>query len=250
MTPKPRGYVIYRGPSLLDGRPIVAVAITKSRNSKTANMVQTYIIRADIDPRDASRTGEDFSICGTCPHRGIASPNKATGLADRRSCYVVMGQGPLQVYKSLVAGKYPDATKPLEIVPHGKGRMVRLGTYGDPAAVPSYVWKWLVSEAAGHTAYSHQATTQGAAFDPQLYMRSADSLSEAAFAWGKGQRTFRIIGDQREVMQGREILCPASEEAGRKTTCVKCGLCGGASVKAKSIAIVAHGAGAGLIGAA
>jgi len=245
--PKPRGHVIYRGPSLLDGRPIVAVAITKSKNSKTANMVQTYIIREDIDPRDASRTGEDYSICGTCPHRGTPQPDKASGLAKERSCYVVIGQGPVIVYKSLARGIYPDATKPLEIAALGKGRMVRLGTYGDPAAVPSYVWKWLIHGAKGHTAYSHQATTQGAAFDPALYMRSADSLSEAAFAWGQGQRTFRIIAHTDEVVQGREILCPASEEAGRKTTCVACGLCGGASVKAKSIAIVAHGAGAGLI---
>jgi hypothetical protein len=223
------------------------VALTKSRNSKTANMVQTYIIRADIDPRDASRTGDDYSICGTCPHRGVAAPDKVGGLAVGRSCYVVMGQGPLQVYKSLVAGKYGVATTHKAMAALGVGRMVRLGTYGDPAAVPSYIWESLISEAKGHTAYSHQATTQGADFRPDMFMRSADSLADAAIAWGRGQRTFRIIGRVDDVYKGREILCPASEEAGRKTTCNACGLCGGASVKAKSIAIVAHGAGAGLI---
>jgi hypothetical protein len=237
---KPRGYVIYRGPSLIDGRPIVAVAITKSSNRKTGNMVQTYIIRADIDPRDASRTGEDYSICGTCPHRGIAAPDKVGGLAVGRSCYVVIGQGPLLVYKSLVAGKYGSASTHKAMAALGKG----------PAAVPSYIWESLISEAKDHTAYSHQATTQGADFRPDMFMRSSDSLADAAIAWGRGQRTFRIVRDVADVMKGREILCPASEEAGRKTTCHKCGLCGGASVKAKSIAIVAHGAGAGLIGAA
>lgn len=247
MQAKPRGYVIYRGPSLLDGRPIVAVAITKSKNTKTSNMVQTYIIRADIDPRDASRTGEDFSICGTCPHRGTPQPDKASGLAKGRSCYVVIGQGPVIVYKSLQRGIYPAAKTHKDIAALGNGRMVRLGTYGDPAAVPSYIWESLISEAKGHTAYSHQANSEGADYRPDMFMRSADSLSEAALAWGKGQRTFRIIGHTDEVMTGREILCPASEEAGRKTTCVACGLCGGANVKAKSIAIVAHGAGAGLI---
>lgn len=253
---KPRGYVIYRGPSLLDGRPIVAVAITKSKNTKTANMVQTYIIRADIDPRDASRTGEDYSICGTCPHRGkhellgTVYAAKDTGLAPERSCYVVMGQGPLQVYRSLIADKYPAASTHKAIATLGAGRMVRLGTYGDPAAVPSYIWESLISEANGHTAYSHQATTQGAEFRPELYMRSADSEAEAQTAWANGQRTFRIVSHVDQVLKGKEILCPASEEAGRKTTCTACGLCGGTSVKAKSIAIVAHGAGAGLIGAA
>jgi hypothetical protein len=35
-----------------------------------------------------------------------------------------------------------------------------------------------------------------------------------------------------------------AKEAGFRTTCQSCGLCvGGASVKAKSIAIVAHGSG-------
>ena len=41
---KPSGYIIYRGQSLLNGAPIVAVAITKSSNVKTGNMVQTYIL--------------------------------------------------------------------------------------------------------------------------------------------------------------------------------------------------------------
>jgi len=45
--------VIYRGPSLIDGSPIVVVAvITKSddaANEKTGAVVQTYILRADMD---------------------------------------------------------------------------------------------------------------------------------------------------------------------------------------------------------
>lgn len=244
---KPRGYVIYRGPSLLDGAPIVAVALVKSRNAKTDNMVQTYIIRSDMDPRDANRTGADYAICGSCPHRGKAEllgttayPAKVDGLAPERSCYVVMGQGPLQVWKSLQAGKYPDALNHRAIAPLGAARMVRLGTYGDPAAVPEYVWLSLISEAKGHTAYSHQGDNPGADFNPQLMMRSADSLAEAAFAWGRGERTFRVLRKGEEPIAGREIDCPSS----RGVACIACGLCGGASVKAKSITIPGHGAGA------
>jgi hypothetical protein len=237
---KPRGYVIYRGPSLLDGAPIVAVALVKSRNAKTSNMVQTYIIRADVDPRDANRTGADYSICGSCPHRGVANPDKDSGLADARSCYVVMGQGPLQVYKSLQAGKYGEAKTHRAIAPLGAGRMVRLGTYGDPAAVPQYVWESLISEAKGHTAYSHQGDNPGADFNPQLMMRSADSESEARAAWGRGERTFRVLRVGEKPVKGAEIDCPSS----RGVACLDCGLCGGASVKAKSITIPGHGAGA------
>ena len=240
---KPTGYVIYSGPSLLDGQPIVAVAITKSGNTKTANMVQTYILRADIDPRDANRTGADYSICGTCPHRGTPQPDKASGLAANRSCYVVIGQGPVIVYKGLQRGIYPAANGHAAIAALGAGRMVRLGTYGDPAAVPSYIWESLTSQAAGHTAYSHQAATAGAEFRPDMFMRSADSEAEARDAWAAGQRTFRVIRAAGDVVKGAEILCPASEEAGKRTTCERCGLCGGASIAAKSIAIVVHGAG-------
>ena len=34
---KPNGFVIYDGPSLMDGKPIGVVAIRKSSNTKTGN---------------------------------------------------------------------------------------------------------------------------------------------------------------------------------------------------------------------
>lgn len=243
MTAKPTGHVIYRGPSLLDGKPIVVVAIVKSANAKTANMIQTYILRSDLDPREANRTGEDASICGTCPHRGVAS-DKPTGLATQRTCYVRIDQGPLIVFKTLGRGRYPDTFGHAAIAALGEGRMVRIGTYGDGAAVPSYVWDSLLSKAAGHTAYSHQSGNVASTYDAARYMISADTLTGAQQAWANGARTFRVIRDAADVVKGSEILCPASKEMGYRTTCDKCGLCGGAAIAAKSIAIVAHGAGA------
>lgn len=240
---KPTGFVIYEGPSLLDGAPIVAVAICKSRNRKTANMLQTYIIRSDVDPITANRVGLDYSVCGHCPHRGKADSNKAEGLANGRSCYVNIGQGPLGVYRTLCKGKYPRLVGHAAIAAIGAGRMVRIGTYGDGAAVPGYIWDSLCSQAQGHTAYSHQRHINSAAFDAARYMVSADSLEAASDAWKAGARTFRVVANTSELVHGREILCPASEEAGKRTTCDRCGLCAGASIAAKSIAIVAHGAG-------
>ena len=58
--------IIYQGPSLIDGSPIVAITVSQSGNTKTGNMVQTYIIRADINPLEASKTGADYAICGAC----------------------------------------------------------------------------------------------------------------------------------------------------------------------------------------
>jgi hypothetical protein len=134
-------------------------------------------------------------------------------------------------------GKYKEAFGHDAIAAIGKGRMVRLGTFGDPAAVPNYIWESLLSESVGHTAYTHGATNPM----PESIMTSADSPVQARQAWQRGERTFRVISSLDSVIKGKEVLCPASEEAGRKTTCISCKLCAGAKVKGKSIAIVAHG---------
>ena len=234
--------IIYSGPSLIDGKPIVAIAIPKkSRNTKTGPMVQTYIIRADISPLDASKSGADYSICGNCKHRGQSTYAAHKKQAEGRSCYVNLGQGPTIVWKALRRGFYPTVSGHDAIAAIGAGRMVRLGTYGDPAAVPSYIWESLLSRASGHTAYTHQSGVASAQSRPDYMMISADDLPQAQGAWQAGNRTFRVIRNVSEIVKGSEILCPASKEAGFRTTCNACGLCGGATIKAKSIAIVDHG---------
>jgi hypothetical protein len=45
---------------------------------------------------------------------------------------------------------------------------------------------------------------------------------------------------QDETLQPDEVLCPASEEAGKRTTCENCQLCSGNAIKAKNVAIYAH----------
>lgn len=232
--------IIYDGPSLIDGKRIIVLAQVGSRNVKTGAMVQTFILAADVDPITANRTGADFSICGNCPHKGKAQ-DTGKGLATDRTCYVNLGHGPLIKYKAWRRGVYPTAQGHADIAALGAGRMVRIGTYGDGAAVPSYIWDSLLTDAKGWTAYTHQSGMQGAALDPSRYMTSAENKTDAQKAWIKGERTFRVIPDVADMITGREILCPASVEAGQRTTCLDCGLCAGNSKQAKSIAIVAHG---------
>ena len=229
-------HIIYEGPSLIDGQPIVVLAQSGSRNSKTGDMVQTFIIRSDIDPITASRTGQDTAICGDCIHKGKPS-DKTTGTAIGRTCYVTLAHAPLGKYKAYKRGVYGYATGHKAIAALGFGKMVRLGTYGDPCAAPQGLWDSLVSRADGWTAYTHGAINPA----PNMIMTSADSPMQAESAWDRGERTFRVIGHVNDVIQGKEVLCPASEEMGKRTTCESCKLCAGASVKAKSIAIVAHG---------
>ena len=236
------GYVIWEGASLLDGQPIALIATIKSSNDKTGNMVQTYIIGQDKSPIEMSRTGEDFSICGSCVHRGTANPDKETGGADGRSCYVMllMVQSVWNAYRK---GSYKRLVVSPDVGVKFSGLMVRLGAYGDPSAVPSSVWDNVLMHSKGRTGYTHQFGVEGADVRPDLCMISADTEAEARVQWGLGNRTFRVGHTVDEMVKGHEILCPASEEAGRRTTCNECKLCSGNGIKAKSIFIPVHGSG-------
>ena len=71
-------------------------------------------------------------------------------------------------------------------------------------------------------------------------MISADSYAQAKEFWKKKIRTFRVLQKNEELDKQNEVLCPASKEAGRRTTCNDCLLCSGSNIKAKSVAIYQH----------
>ena len=248
-TSQPKSSIIYNGPSLIDGSPIVCIAIITSNNIKTGNMLQTYIIRSDISPMEASKTGLDHAICGDCVYRGTPTNSPDKKQAVGRSCYVTLFQGPTIVYKGLKRGLYPTAS-PEQVRAIGAGQMVRLGSYGDPSCIPQHVWDMLLEQSAGHTGYTHQ---HNATTDYKRLMYSADTQQEAIRAHSEGKRTFRVIPVATWKEQGKqallksEILCPASNEAGNKATCYDCGLCKGSIIKGKSIAIVSHGTGRNML---
>ncbi len=222
--------IIYNGPSLLDGQPIVVIATYSNRNKKTGHVVQTYILRSDINPLEASKTGADYSICGDCTMRGEVTTDPQRKQAKGRRCYVNLGQGVLIVFKAFMRGVYQEGD-PRTM---GRGRFVRVGTYGDPGAVPSRVWDELLAECETWTAYSHQS-----GWRPDIAMQSADDYAQALAHWKNGHRTFRVIADLGDLDRANEALCPASKEAGRRAQCTACKLCRGSS-KTKSIAIVEH----------
>lgn len=231
------GFVFYRGASLIDGAPIVGVAIVGSKNSKTGSVVQAYVIRDDVSPLEASKSGQDASICGNCKHRGTATDDHKAKQAKERSCYVLLGRGPTIVFKGLQRGIYPDAEDAM-IERMTIGSMVRMGAYGDPAAIPMNAWQRVLRYASGHTGYTHNAHVQPDI--TTLCMVSADSIEQV----NKGYRTFRVVPlSQAHVSLAlNEILCPSA-----KVQCSDCRLCTGttaSNAKVKSIAIIAHGAGA------
>lgn len=231
MAKTPSGYTIYRGPSMLDGKPIVVVAITKkSSNVKTGDMVQTYVLADNgKSPVETVKALEDASICGDCKHR------RGTGGA----CYVNLGQGPRAVADGVIRGIYPVEENLSWL---GMGRVVRLGTYGDPAAVPEWVWAGLLHAAKSWTGYTHQWKDERFGWLKTYVMASADSAFERWDAKDRGWRTFRIRTGDDAVLAG-EFLCPASKEGGERVQCFQCTACDGnarGSRKADPVIIV-HG---------
>ena len=243
------GYICYEGPSRLDGKPVVVIATgvgdTKSeqtKNSKTGPMVQVWILRSDIPPIEAISTGEDVSICGSCPLRGIVEKLKNRTANKMRSCYVSVKNAPRAIYESYREGNYEHLTDDVR----WESQATRLGAYGDPAAIPYRVSRNLISRGNGKgTGYTHQHAHSKLQPMRKLVMASVHSEDEARALHLKGWRTFRTMKAGESLMDN-EIMCPASEEAGKRLTCNECKACNGVGPEesrlgAVSVAIYAHG---------
>jgi hypothetical protein len=209
---------------LIDGKPIVCVATVSTGNRKTGIGLSTYIMRSDIPPLEALANGDDRSICGDCIHRGDGSPAS-------RSCYVLVFQGPRSVYDAYTRGKYKKAD-PSKL---DKTLPVRLGAYGDPAAVPAEIWRRLVKGAPSWTGYTHSPHVQDLR---DLCMASVETVEQAGIMQARGWKTYRTMPQGGAPLHD-EVRCPASEEMGHKVTCAQCKLCNG---RKKNVVIEIHGA--------
>lgn len=232
--------ILWQGPSQIDGAPIMLVATDNSKNSKTgAGLIQTWILRTDVAPLTAIHTGQDESICGDCPLRGTIE----NGRNVHRACYVLVHNAPRSIYAAYTRGRYATLTR-ADARQVLAGRLVRLGAYGDPAAVPVAVWDSILRDVAGHTGYTHQWQRFSAI--RRYAMASVETIEQREHAHRRGFRTFRVgFGRDRN-----EARCPASHEAGRKLTCDQCLACDGASNRRGSIVIQPHGHGAKHVSAA
>lgn len=239
--------VLYRGPSVLDGAPIVVIATVNGANAKTGPMVQTWILRADRHPVEASKRGEDSSVCGNCPRRHALGGD----------CYVTLAQAPGAVYKAWLRAGGPGANwynhhKTLQRASTQHGW--RFGSYGDPAVVPVRVWSELMSvfQPRVHTGYTHQwrtleRTTQHPETDGQLIwckrylMASCDNATDHAIARALGWRTFTALEPTAPVPEG-SIECLAERDR-KPLTCETCGICNGTQGKASraSVYLREHG---------
>ena len=220
--------IVYEGPSEINGKPIVGLItglVTPSTNKKTGPMAQLWILDATTAPHKAVKTGEDESVCGDCPARN-------------KWCYVVTFQGPRSIWSAWKRGTYQKFNAPLL-----NGVALRLGAYGDPAALPTEVLRRITRPVDRYTGYTHAWRY----CDPSVKsfcMASCDSREDAVAAVRAGWRTFRVSTEPNDRALVGEVSCPASEEAGHKLTCFDCGACDGRrrpTVKS-NIVIQVHGA--------
>ena len=192
-------------------------------------MPQLLIIRLDQAPNKALKNGDDQAICGDCPHRN-------------GTCYVKVFHGPTSIYKAWKRGSVDTAS--LDTARNlCKDKVARLGSYGDPAAIDPEVWETILADSKTNTGYTHQWKTNPAL--SSVTMASVDSPKEQQQAQDLGFRTFRVRTETEPLLPG-EITCPASIEAGQRTTCLKGGLCDGKhgpNDRRKNISIIAHGNG-------
>lgn len=210
--------IFYEGPSMLDGKPIVAIATRGSENRKTGDMIQTWILRRNVKPTEAIKLGLDRSICGDCYHRGTAT--------RPRTCYVNVGQAPQSVWLAYKRGSYERGPLPTD-------KPVRMGAYGDPVAVPWKAWEG-IHDAPSWTGYTHQWRTLLAHPFRNVLMASCDSTLEMIEAAKAGWRAFVV---ERTAPAGA-IECPSE----RGTQCADCGLCAGLQhASAPNIFIRPHG---------
>jgi len=154
--PKPQNSrVFYRGASEIDGKKIVGIIsglVKGSDNKKTGAIPQIWILVHGVKPYDAAKNGLDYSICGDCPLR---KSKFVKGEVSDKPCYLELSKAPRAVWS---ANRDKDIVSPSELRTILDGRKVRRGAYGDPLAIPQWVWNEYFSGIPG-TGYTHQWET-------------------------------------------------------------------------------------------
>ena len=238
------GRILWQGPSPIDGAPLVASATgftESSANIKTGAMIQTWIMRADINPHLAKKGGSDYSICGNCPHRKHNNSDDGSLTLAQGSCYVKVFHAPLNVWNCYNSGSgYAPIGDDWALFDNA---IVRIGSYGDPAMVPLSVWQAIIRRSRSHTAYTHQWKQPFAQGLKGLAQASCDGMADYLEATAAGWRTF-LVKPAGVPDPAGTAHCAASVERGSKTTCAQCHLCDGASA---NVVINAHGASKGKV---
>lgn len=122
-----------------------------------------------------------------------------------------------------------------QIVKMSTNTYVRFGTYGEPSLHPTELIEDVVKVAPTWTGYTHQWQKREEL--SRFFMASTHNSVEEIIARDLNFRSFVATDKKIDGI----VNCPASKEAGYKSTCSKCGLCSGTDGKgSKSVYIILH----------
>jgi len=243
MQPNIKGFYVEMN-SQFNNAPIVLVFTgfaKTSANAKTGDMIQSWILDRRDNPVKISKDCKDKSICGDCPQRH----SKGGG------CYVTLMHGPRAVYAAYKRGNYTkldfENAGHLKLLKKVfKTTSLRIGSYGDPTALPYSFWEKFISVfgVKQWTGYTHSWRKNTNQSFKNILMASADNESEASLAQKKGWRTFRVRGPEDPILS-KEFQCPASNEENKRLSCDECLSCYGtkqdAKAQAANVTIISHG---------
>lgn len=231
-----------------NGRIIHSIDFKKSENKKLgagSRVVQTY--HFSVDQVLAVDLSHDEVNCMDCPYSFNQNGGKSGG------CYTHKGFQRLGLYAKLRSLNKMLKDKEIQpfdvnillnyvtIFAKSKVDLLRFGAYGEPVLLPIEAVELMISkfrEKSGKTfwtGYTHQWHKDEYQEYSKYFMASVHNKFEEAIALDKG---FKFFGVGYET---EGINCPASKEAGKKTTCSVCKLCSGTKGKSnKSIYIAKH----------
>jgi hypothetical protein len=202
------GVIFYKGKSEITGESIVGVATglkIPSRNAKTGDVIQTFILRSDLNPLFAVLQDKDKAICGNCPLK----------YTNSNLCYVNVSKSVSHVYNCFKRNNYAY-TDVLNTV-----KSIRLGSYGDPTAIPIKIWQKILKNKS-FVGYTHNWKFCNPKWRNYL-LASIESPKLIAVLNNLGWYTARIIKDKSELTES-EILCPA-QATNNLIKCENCLLC-------------------------
>ena len=217
------GVILYEGPSIFDGSPIVQIATGLRKptlNRKVRNAIQVWTIPSTEHPLDAIRRDSAYAVCRDCAISDLCYVNRAT-------LGVIYGAYQRGAYPKVPVHRIPELLPPFMVW--------RLGAYGNPSAVPypkvmgklaKLGVQWLSYEHAwSHVTQSHRAVS----------MASCETLDQAIGAASRGWRSYTVVplGETKKAIKVlkragvKAIACPYDASNPATITCDVCRLCDG-----------------------
>ena len=233
------GRVVHLEPAdaagLGDLQPSLDVEVGVDRRVRVQRRESVDDHRAGVRHARLVRHGE--VVRDARPHVDRLGREPVRRLEEEGVRHVVVGQAPTSVWNAYQRGAYRRLT-PKQASHLFAGMILRIGAYGDPAAVPLKVWETILSRVSRWTAYTRQWRA-GFALS-HIAMASVESDGDAKAAIAMGYRVYRIVRPGTPLTSGYR-WCPARANGWPRVTCASCGVCNGGTT-GQHVQAVVHGA--------